>query len=190
MKFTIVDLFNRHALCFEGPHYAVVMDVPETLGGGRRVVDLIPADGHLDAARIRKGFREAAKFMPFRRTAGGGGEIDFLSKDFQGNVYKQSRAHIPARPLAGKGFVDSYFDWLCWRARTHLWLQGTKPADIPEALASHILEKVLSQIKLPPLPSEGLKPCESPARSGEAVKPDYKPARARRAPLTQEAAPL
>ncbi|MCM2344536.1 MAG: hypothetical protein NDJ24_08250 [Alphaproteobacteria bacterium] len=186
MKFTVVKIFNHRSFGLAQPHHAVVMDLPETLGGGRRVVDLIPVGDHLDGPQILKGFREAAKFMPFRRTAGGGGEIDFLSRDFQGNVYKQSRAHIPAKPLAGKGFVDSYFDWLCWRARVNLWLQGTTRVDLPAPASACLLEALSPAVKSEQTPVA----YKVSADSGAVAKTGHKATRVRGALLTREATPL
>lgn len=147
MKFTVVSLFNHKSFGLEEPHYAVVADLPRRLGGGQRVLDVVPVSEGREPGELVKGYQEAARSLPYRCNEDGGGEIDFLSKDFKGKTYKQSTAFIPAKPLAGKGFPEALFDWMCWRARVKLWLHHQDRVVLPQNLQDRVLETTAAALK-------------------------------------------
>jgi|GEM_PF-2930553 len=152
MKFTVVSLFNHKSFGLDEPHYAVVAHVPDDLGGGQKVLDLVAFSQNRDAEELTAGFEEASQSMPYRARKDGGGEIDFLAKDYQGAIFKQNTAYVPAKPLVGADFPESYMGWLRWRARMKLWLGDRDMPVVSESLEARVLETLSPQLKGPLVP--------------------------------------
>jgi len=139
MKFTLVKVFNPASFGLNGDHYAVIADLPADLGGGRRVADLLCAVDVEDKQDVLKGFERAAAFMPYRRNQEGW-EFDFLTEDRPGVVRLQSTAYVPEHPLTGGDVVDTYFHWMCWRARVGLWVSHRDRVTVSAADEARLLQ--------------------------------------------------
>lgn len=143
MKFTLVKVFNPASFGLSGDHYAVVVDLPADLGGARRVADVLSAADVEDKRDVVKGFERAAAFLPYRRNQDGW-EFDFLTEDRPGVMRHQGTMYVPARPLTGGDVVDTYFHWMCWRARVGLWVGSRERVALPPADEARLLRSVSS----------------------------------------------
>ncbi len=148
MEFTVVKLFNHKSYGLDAPHYAVLAEMPENMGGHRRVVDLVAESEMESPEALCAAFSAVKSKMPHRVHDDGGGEIDFFGTDSKGCEFSQGTAHIPAKPVVGAGFEQSLLDNLAWRARASLWLESKKPAALTQEKETRILETARTQ---PPL---------------------------------------
>ena len=141
MKFSLVKVFNPASLGLSGDHYAVVVDLPDDLGGARRVADVLSAPDAGDKRDVVKGFERAASFLPYRRNQDGW-EFDFLTEDRPGVVRHQGAMHVPERPLTGGDVVDTYFQWMCWRARVYLWADSRERVSLSPTDETRLLRSI------------------------------------------------
>ncbi len=148
MKFTLVKVFNPSALGLNGDHYAVVADLPADLGGARRVADVLPAAEVERKQDVIEKFERAVSFLPYRRHQGGW-EFDFLTEDRPGVVRHQGTMYVPERPVAGGDIVDTYFHWMCWRARVYLWAGSRERVALPLVDEARLLRS-MSPVSLTP----------------------------------------
>ena len=179
MKFTVVKIFNPEAVGLPAPHFAVLATLPADLGGEQRVIDVLPVASEKTPADILEGYQAAFESMPYR-TNDAGGEIDFMGRDFNGAVRKQNTMYLPAASATGKTFPESLIDWMCWRARVHLWVSQQDRVALPVQDEQRLLRTLVE----PQLQRDYVAPRAAPSVPGdEVVRP------ARRA-LTMSAAPL
>lgn len=115
MILTLRPVFNLSAT-----HYAVIATLPESLGGGVRVFDLLRQQ-ELDEARktpedMLQHFRDAARLMPYQHNDGGL-IVRFLALNGDGTTRLQNTLYVPEIDASGRGCVDTLAYWLCTRAR-------------------------------------------------------------------------
>lgn len=128
VNLSVVELFETAALGLKGRHAAVMAHMPSANGGDKglqsHLVDVVPLKDDLTLEALQEAFDQASALMPYKRSESGHGwEIDYYMVDRHGAPYRSSVMHIPDKPLAGKGFPESMFDWLAWRSRIALWIE-------------------------------------------------------------------
>lgn len=126
MILTLRPVFNLSA-----PHYAVIATLPESLGGGVKVFDLL-GQQELDEARKTPGdmlqhFRDAARLMPYQCNDGGL-IVRFLALNNDGTTRLQNTLYAPEIDASGCGCVDALAYWLCKRARIGVLEQDHRTA--------------------------------------------------------------
>lgn len=126
MKFTVRTLFNPAAFGLEGPHYAVVADLPADLAGkkaGPHVVDVLPASEYKSAQDIKEEFEDCARFMPYTVDELGV-QVQFLTRAQNGHVKAQCKGYFPHKAQTGATPLDTYLEYMSFRARVGLWAES------------------------------------------------------------------
>lgn len=126
MKFTVRTLFNPASFGLEGPHYAVVADLPADLAPknpGPYVVDVLPANEFKSAQDVKDEFEDCAKMMPYTVDELGV-QVQFLTRERNGNLREQCKGYFPHKAQTGTTPLDTYLEYMTFRARVGLWAES------------------------------------------------------------------
>lgn len=143
MKFTVRTLFNPASFGLEGPHYAVVADLPADLAprnAGPYVVDILPASEFKTAQDVKEEFEDCAKMMPYTVDELGV-QVQFLTREHNGHVRQQCKGYFPHKAQTGQTPVDTYLGYMTFRARVGLWAESRDRVVLSDADQDRVLSQ-------------------------------------------------